>query len=193
MINVYVRKWKSNSSTVELNTTAWSSLKNKVVVVVVTSVLLHLLGEYLISYSNFCTWEAMTSTDLHRPGIWSPILGTSLYKVFPGVWDEEKYCLRVDYGRVFIICIPYLPIVRFQPRRIFAPIYILIQVFHMIHLLYVIANLGASIVDICLSFLFLAAMSMPLASQIKFYVDFEELCSLMNSFHMLDSKFCKHV
>jgi hypothetical protein len=132
----------------------------------------------------------MASRNLSRPYIWALRFGSSLYKIFPCSWDEEEYLLKVDYGREFSTkCLPGILI---QTGKIVPILFILIQVVNLAYLLSVSTGRYASTGDILITFIIIGPFSMTFVAYVNFYIKWEEFFALENSFHILDSKFCKN-
>jgi len=134
----------------------------------------------------------MTDAVLRKHLSWVTGYGTFI-GVFPGYWDPTLTW--------FIVKSPtelkpvFLPSVfAINKHKIIPTLYIFIQLAHAGYLLIFLLFGEPSLADVVISFLVLTCISgMAFLAELNYYFNFENICALMNSYHLYERNLGKFI
>ena len=108
----------------------------------------------------------------------------------PSKWDTIKYCIILKYGKSYRI--PFCNLRTPRSGLIWAGIYLLIQVLHILYLILFILYLEHSFTDLYISsFLLVCSLYSTFVQLLIVFFYFEEIANLVNAFFFLDLKIRK--
>ena len=128
----------------------------------------------------------MVSSNSFKPLIWVFTLGSYIGSI-PASWDSTNFCIILKSEPNYSASTK----TRNWQNNIVPGIYLLLQFVHIVYLIVFLLFLEHSSIDLYMSVFFLFCFIFATISQLHFFLYFEGLASLINSYLLLDLKIRK--